>query len=213
MAQRTRDRFRLFTLAQVDALPPPSWLIDGLLPTNALCVLYGKPGSGKTFIGLSMALHCATGRAWCGKRTTGAIVLYIAAEGVYGLKLRIAAHRKCHGVAGEIDRMWLVSDRIDLLSSDDIDELRAALKSAGIHPDLIIFDTLARMMPGGDENSSKDMGQVIANIDALRGGATALVVHHTGKSGGRERGSSALAAAADVMMKCTGRPSAGQIRL
>jgi hypothetical protein len=49
------------------------------------------------------------------------------------------------------------------------------------------------------------MGVAIANIDRLRRAtsATVLLVHHTVKGGGTERGSSALRGAADVMIECS----------
>jgi hypothetical protein len=57
-------------------------------------------------------------------------------------------------------------------------------------------------MTGGDENSARDMGIFIAGCKRLRKetGATILIIHHTGKDGQLERGSSALRGAADTMI-------------
>jgi hypothetical protein len=57
-------------------------------------------------------------------------------------------------------------------------------------------------MVGGDENAAKDVGRFIAAVDELRNscGAASLTVHHTGKDGDDERGSSALRGAADAML-------------
>ena len=60
---------------------------------------------------------------------------------------------------------------------------------------------MARSMPGGDENAARDVGEFVAGTDALADGGAALVVHRTGKDGDRERGSGALRAAADLMVK------------
>jgi hypothetical protein len=67
------------------------------------------------------------------------------------------------------------------------------------------LDTLARLILGADENSSKEMGEAIRGIDNLRLAfrATVLLIHHTGKDGQLERGSGALRGAADVMIKCS----------
>jgi hypothetical protein len=78
-------------------------------------------------------------------------------------------------------------------------------------PRLIIFDTLARLTPGGDENNAGQMGLAIKAIDIIRESTSAsvLLVHHTRKAGkdGKgafvERGSSALRGAADVMIECS----------
>jgi uncharacterized protein YjhX (UPF0386 family) len=65
-------------------------------------------------------------------------------------------------------------------------------------PVLVILDTLARCMVGGDENSAEDMGLFIHSCDLMRAatGAAVLLVHHTGKSGGY-RGSSVLYGSCD----------------
>lgn len=40
-------RSRLLDNAGLDALPPPSWLIEGVLQQNSLATLFGPPGAGK----------------------------------------------------------------------------------------------------------------------------------------------------------------------
>ena len=67
--------------------------------------------------------------------------------------------------------------------------------------DLIVIDTLSRVMAGGDENSAADMTALIRNVDAIRAttGAHILTVHHTGKDTARgARGHSSLRAATDT---------------
>jgi hypothetical protein len=87
------------------------------------------------------------------------------------------------------------------MNKSEVDEFLKAILP--VEPKFIIFDTLARSMVGLDENSAKDMGlamEVLAHIQRVTG-ATILLVHHTGKYGGSERGSSALRAACDVMLE------------
>ena len=70
-------------------------------------------------------------------------------------------------------------------------------------PRLIVIDTLSRCMVGGDENSSKDMGlfvEACAEIQRATG-ATILIIHHTGKNGIGERGSSVLRCACETMIE------------
>jgi hypothetical protein len=71
-----------------------------------------------------------------------------------------------------------------------------------VQPVLVVFDTLARCMTGGDENSALHMGRVVAVTDRVRVelGATVLFLHHTTKAGGSERGSSALRGALDTLL-------------
>src|SRR5205085_7024209 len=71
----------------------------------------------------------------------------------------------------------------------------------GMPVELIIIDTLSRVLAGGNENAPDDMGSFVRNVDRLRAdtGAAVLVVHHTGKDTSRgARGHSLLHAATDT---------------
>jgi hypothetical protein len=41
-------------------LPPPEWLIAGLVPQDGLVMLYGDPAAGKSFVALNWGLSIAT---------------------------------------------------------------------------------------------------------------------------------------------------------
>lgn len=72
---------------------------------------------------------------------------------------------------------------------------------------MIVIDTLARSMAGGDENSAQDMGRAIAVADQLRDqfDAATLLVHHSGKNVSKgSRGSSALLGAGDGYFRVEG---------
>src|SRR5690606_30260777 len=75
-----------------------------------------------------------------------------------------------------------------------------------LNPRLVVIDTLARSIPGGDENSATDMGRAIASCERIQRaiGATVMLVHHVNAGGERERGSSALRGAVDTMIKMDG---------
>lgn len=191
---------KLLTPSELESLPDPTWLIDGILPANSLCVLYGEPGCGKTFVSLSIALSLASGQSWCGKRASPAKVLYVAAEGLFGLKFRVRAHQaKYNSIASSIRYL---GETFSLLKPTDMEAVTTSLQS--FQPDLIVLDTFARLVAGADENSAKDVGAAIKAIDEFRSGtkATVLLIHHTGKNSKAERGSSALRGAADVMIEC-----------
>jgi hypothetical protein len=85
-----------------------------------------------------------------------------------------------------------------------------------LRPSLVIIDTLARCMPGLDENSARDAGLVIEGLSRLAAAcpsAAILIVHHTGKSGGGMRGSSALLGGVDLELTLTGAGHSKCIRV
>jgi hypothetical protein len=72
---------------------------------------------------------------------------------------------------------------------------------------MVVIDTLARAMPGADENSAQEVGLVIAGCDALRDtlGCSTMPIHHSGKDETRgARGTSALRGAWDTALEIAG---------
>jgi len=187
--QPTAQKWRLLSASEVLTLPPVEWLIEDELPAGGLTVLYGASGSGKSFLALDYALQVSQQDE----------VVYIAGEGLSGYPDRLLAWRNHHKQA--IDRFHLVDDAIPMLDAEAVSEFCAAVSH--LNPKLIVIDTLARCMLGGDENSAKDMGLFIHACNTIQRltGAAVLVVHHTGKSRNSERGSSALRGGADSMIE------------
>jgi hypothetical protein len=206
-----RDDLRLFTIGDLASLPRPSWLVQDLLPASALAVLYGRSGVGKSFLALDFALCVASGAAWFGQRVKQGAVVYIAAEGLSGLALRIDAWVHERTLAAP-QAIRFVGRAVNFLDSDDLHRARAAIERLNPAPSLVVVDTLARSMVGGDENAARDIGLFVRACDVLRAPSAAmLVVHHTGRDGGDERGSSALRGAADVMLAV--KPDGANLRL
>ena len=108
------------------------------------------------------------------------------------------APTRIHGLAG----VRFIQDVVNLLEPDHVSEFLEALSRSGVQPRLIVVDTLARSMPGGDENSSQHMGRLVEQADLLRKSlhATVLLLHHPTKAGGTERGSGALRGAAETLI-------------
>ena len=100
-----------------------------------------------------------------------------------------------------VGQLYFIGDAVNMLDSREVDTLVNVILP--YRPVLVVIDTLARCMIGGDENSAKDMGLFVASCDRVKGatGATMAIVHHSGKSGSSERGSSALRAACDAMIE------------
>lgn len=197
---RFRD-FRIVADDQLDSMPEPDWLIDGMLPANGLGMIFGPPESAKTFLALDLSLAIASQETWHGRPLKDGGVLYIAAEGIQSLKRRVAAWKYVHDVEGPAG-LFVLPGSVQLMDEDETSSLAAAISSRLAEPlVLIVFDTLQRCMAGGDENNQGDAGKVIGNLDFLRQvtGATCLLIHHPGTVSGRPRGSTVFMGAMDAV--------------
>lgn len=164
-----RPRFRVLRISELADLPAPEYLVHGVLPAAGNGVLYGVSGTGKSFLALDWALAIATGQvAWMGREIQAGPVVYVAAEGQAGLTQRIEAWMHANGVTTEPD-LYVIPDAVQLLDLADGKALLEAITAKiGEPPVLIVLDTLAKSMAGGDENSTQDMGLVMASQDYLR---------------------------------------------
>jgi hypothetical protein len=99
-----------------------------------------------------------------------------------------------------LPNLFFLPEAVNLLDAGAVGEFIGII--GDVKPALVIVDTLARCMVGGDENSAKDMGGAVESLDLIRRatGAAVLVVHHTTKGTQTERGSSALRGAAHTMI-------------
>lgn len=191
--------------------PPAKWLVKGWLPEQGTAGLVGDSNVGKSFVALELGLSIARGTPWLGKAVIQGGVLYVAAEGGHGFGLRQDAYEIHHGVNLDDVPFGLVDSAIDLRTSMvDADRVIAAAKEFVADTEqplrLVVLDTLARVMAGGEENSSPDMGAVInaSGKIAEATGALVLLIHHTGKDAKKgARGHSSLRAALDTQIIIT----------
>lgn len=195
------NSYRLLTVPEVFRRPNPSWVVEGIIPEQSLVMVYGPASAGKTFVTLDLALSVATGVGeWLGQGCGTGRVLYVLAEGQHGLGLRLRAW----GVS-ENDSLGNLLFRADRFPLDDVERVSGLceyLETEYRHFELVVFDTLSRNFDG-DENVQRDAAQLVGACDLIRQrlGATVILVHHTGKVGGVERGSSVFRGAADTMIK------------
>jgi hypothetical protein len=167
----------------------PSWIIKDVLPMDEVGMIYGESGSGKSFLALDMMCAVAQGIDWREHKIKQAgSVAYVAAEGSMGAKNRIKAYMQRHDLDIEDVPLFVLGDSPNLLETKDTTDLIKSLKKLqkvpGTPPLLVVaIDTVACVMPGGDENSSRDMGRIISNSKLVHKhtGALVLLIHHSGK--------------------------------
>lgn len=199
-------RFTLLSIEEVEKIPPPTFLVEDIIPDASACEIHGPPGGGKTFLTIDLALCVASGASFFGHKVRQGNVVYVIGEGQSGMGARIRAWKAARAMFGEI-LFSVVANPVQLLEPPDVELFVRAIE-AGLaeKPLLIVLDTLARCFLGGEENSARDMGMAVATVDALRRrtGAAILLVHHTRVDGDRERGSIALRGGMDTMLSLSG---------
>jgi hypothetical protein len=191
-------RAALLDSAALDSVKPPLPVIDGLLYRDGLAWLYGKPATYKSFIALDWAGCVAAGLPWQELETTQGSVLYLIAEGTAGLRKRVRAwedYADCTMLA------TFLPVAVQLLNPADLAAFTALV--AELDPALVVIDTQARVTVGADENSTMEMGRLVAADDRIRAvcRACVLIVHHEPRGGENMRGSIALEGAATSLFR------------
>lgn len=191
--------YKLLSAAELFNAPQMRWLVQGVIPSEGLVSLFGESGSGKSFLILDMAFAIATDEPyWFGLRINKAPVTYVCLEGESGIGKRVKAWSQYFNKPIP-NQLQFVTQPFNLLS-EDVEELAKAIIAGGGERGLVIVDTLNRAAPGADENSSIDMGKIIASAKRLQNliHGLVLLVHHSGKDKSRGlRGHSSLYAALD----------------
>jgi len=215
-AQR-EDRFRLKDTTEFVKRQKASWIVKGLVPNATLGVIYGASGSGKSFFVLD--LMAAVARAvtaqqikealeqgkelkhstWRNLKLLGAKTCWVAAEGQEDMRKRVQAYCIHAGIDPKDLPMEFIDEAPNFLEAPDVKAVIKQMRAKGRF-DIVVIDTLAQVMAGGNENSGEDMGKVLAycrEITRLTG-AMVILIHHSGKDESRgARGWSGLRAAAD----------------
>lgn len=195
--------------------PPVRFLIRDWIQEGTVSLIVGPSNAGKSAVVLdmmcTMAAEAAPGESdftmWMNSKAKRRNILYIAGEGVDGVTNRVTAWERHH--RREVgDHLAFLEEafRFDSPESSWV-RLGQTVMTQGI--DIVVFDTLAMMMTGMEENSNDDMGKVMAWLENFRRitGTTVLLVHHTTKSADNltPRGASALTGAVASQILVTKR--------
>lgn len=196
---KPEPRYKLLGADELRNLPPLAWRVRGVLPAVGLAALYGPSASGKSFLAFDMAAAIAEGQRWFDCRVEAAPVVYAALEGEAGFKLRAQAWETSRGRALP-DGLRMMLQPFKLTDGQDVLDLAAVVPAGAV----VVLDTLNRAAPTADENSSRDMGEILEaakTLQTLTGGLVVLV-HHTGKNAAAGlRGHSSLFAAMDAAIE------------
>jgi RecA-family ATPase len=211
---------QIIRFADVEAVLDTADLVENLLSDGGMSVVYGQSNSGKTFWATDLCLHIACGWEWCGRAVERKGVVYCAMEGGHGIRNRIAAFKTEYGLAGQNVPFGIVPVSLNMLDSADpqalVDAITAEAEAIGFPIGMIVVDTVARAIAGGNENAPDDMGLLIRHGDLIREATAShlMWIHHSGKDEAKgARGHSSLRAATDTEIEITASEGARVARV
>jgi hypothetical protein len=206
-----RPALQLQALDQFVQQPKVSTQVRGVIPARSIVVVFGPPKGGKTFSVCDLTMHAAHGMDWHGCTIVRPLcVVYLAGEGVNGLRVRLKAWLEHHDSIESPGHFHVLPLALSL--PDRVADLVEALKP--LMPDIVVTDTLNSYFGIGDENSTQDMSVWCGAVRHLRDSldCSVIVIHHTGHGdSGRERGSIVLRATADVIVQVAKDETAGEL--
>jgi hypothetical protein len=190
------QKFRVLDVAKMVAeIPPPvPWEIEQLAVRRDVAVLTGDPGAGKSMLALALSAAKVRGESIAGIGCSEGTVVYLDAENGYG-----EIHRRLHSLGVPLEGVTVVeADGINLRDEDDFAGLGALVEHYG--PALLVLDSLTALWPGANERKTEDVAPTLYALKRLaeRQEVAILVLHHRPKDGGEYRGTTAIAAAAQL---------------
>jgi hypothetical protein len=194
-------RGRVLTYANRCYQVDPKWLVHGLIPQVGVGQVFGRDGTGKTYLALSLALSVANPGVdeWFGHKVRlHGDVMYVTMEGSYTFPHRIQAWLQHHEDMNDTRLFTWGEWPLDLASWESTTDFAARVLATDlwgrpVRPVLIVIDT-QRLATSGNEDSSEYGKAVASNVRELANGfrAAVLLVHHSGAADERERGTTAI---------------------
>jgi hypothetical protein len=197
----------------------PLWLLDRLFIAGGVNLLAGEVASGKTFLALDLALSVAVPSssqngptAWDNRPCLSGPVLYCCQDSA-PRTIRTRLQALCDGRSLPApENLFFEFSPLNLAVPADLARLQALVQANRIV--LVIFDVLARYLPGLDENSVSSIGPIFTALRMFTSstGAAVLILHHFNKSVSiqqptarmhRVRGSSDIIASVDAALSVT----------
>lgn len=186
-------------------LPTRSWLVAEAIPHNAVTLLYGDGGVGKSLLALQLCCAVATGTSWLGMSVQRGRPLYLSAEDdAEEIHLRLEDLRRLQDVEPDSLADLLVLPMVDS------DPTLAIGGSTGVAPTLIyrqlvslveqlsptvvVLDSLADVFSGNENDRSLAKGfiRLLTQLAKTRRCAIIVLAHPslTGISSGSGRSGS-----------------------
>jgi RecA-family ATPase len=168
--------------AELDTLAPSFDFLPDLLHDSTVGMIFGPPGSGKTFFAIHLLCCAALGRVTFGMKPEKRRGLYVGLEGESGIKARVMAWVAAN--EGDASPIHYAVGGFAIISEGDKDvsDLIEYIRNERI--EFVVIDTWSLAMSGLDEISGQHMSAGINALHRIKRetGACVVVVAHTGKN-------------------------------
>ena len=181
-------------------IPDQLWLIEDILPTQSLTLIYAPTGGQKSLLTLDMVRSVASGTDWLDKKSNKSKVIYVDGE---MSERNIAKRVESMGISNipRSDFSYIATSMIDEFEFDlNKKSFRQSFIKELKESDckLLVLDNIRTLTVLSDENKSSEYTNFNNFIKVIRGmGITTIVVHHSNKSKS-EDGSTSYAGSSNV---------------
>ena len=190
-APRTEYTASLVSEDDILARPALSYVVESFIPRGMASVIFGEPGSGKTFMGQDAGNAVRAGTPWHGHPVARGAVLALEAEGLEQLQARILAWREHHG-AVDLAPFRALDEPLALSTPSGAAALVRTIlgmqESTGEKVELVWVDPAALYM-ASSENDDGNRDLILGlNAVAKYLNIGVLLIVHTNALGQRARG-------------------------
>lgn len=159
-------------------MPPPDYLVDGLVERGTITVLSADSGVGKSLITASIAVAMMQNKPWLGRKTNGTRCMVVDEENFYRV---IHGRLKALGMTNE-DRpnlRYFLRMGVQLGASDWLERVQA--ETGHFKPDMLVIDTAAAAT-NVELNDNTAVAKLYASaIRPLADETAVLLLHHERK--------------------------------
>jgi hypothetical protein len=189
---KTSAIVRIYDEKAQDALPDPTWRIDGILPDTGAAAVFAPPKGAKTILATELALSIAANRPalGCFAIVRPGPVYYMTNEGFTGVaRRRRPAWRAARGIPADEEIPFYLMDNVPQAADPNAADVYSKIIEAyaKAQPSLIVIDTMSKSLGLMDEDSAPAANAYHRLALALerRFGCGTLTVAHTGKDPAR----------------------------
>jgi len=199
-------------------LPPIDFLIDPILPDMGNILIFGEPGSMKTYLSVYMGCCLATGNEFLGMLVKQCRVLLanfeMSERGYHRRLVKTASH---FDGTDQLLHDW-TKKYFFLTDEHNYNEFAAMVR--GVQPKHGILDCFTNFYGGESENNNTEVARFCKKLNDIteETGCSFTIVHHSNKNElyasamSRSRGATSLLGWADTVIHIAKQPNGRQLQ-